>query len=307
MISVIICTRNRADSLRRMLESITKLTCPSDGGMEIVVVDNNSTDATRKAIEDFRHNSGLDVQYVFEPEPGLSHARNAGIRGSRGDIIAFTDDDMVLGAEWIRALAQECSEHPDTAMFFGRTLPIRTDMPKLSVKELDSAQVYAFPCDPGDPGPGNNMVLRRTVVKTVGEFDATLGAGSSLPAAEDTDYTYRVLRAGNIVRYCPAILAYHNHDRLSSRKVRQLLVNYGKGRGGFYCKHILRGDAWAAKTCYWEIRAFAKQLFIPTSAGRAVAHLYGLVVGAVVRVSIELRVLGARVLGRSLRVVGAQP
>lgn len=306
MISVIICTRNRAESLKRMLQSLAKLSCPIDLDMEIVVVDNNSTDATRMIVEDFRQKSGLGVQYVFEAELGLSHARNAGIQGSRGDIIAFTDDDMVLSADWITAITKECSKHSDTAMFFGRTAPMRSDVPKLAVKELDSDAVYVFPCDPGDPGPGNNMVLRRSVVKTVGEFDTTLGAGSSLKAAEDTDYTYRVLRAGNIVRYCPAILAYHDHDRLSLQKVRQLQVNYGKGKGGFYCKHILRRDAWAAKSCYWEIRAFAKELFKTGSSGRAGAHLYGLVVGAIVRISIEIQELGTRILGRSPKVVGAQ-
>ena len=80
MISIIICTCNRGNSLKQTLISIGEMSVPSDISWELIVVDNNSTDATAEVIEEFARESGLNVRYVFERNQGLSHARNAGIK-----------------------------------------------------------------------------------------------------------------------------------------------------------------------------------------------------------------------------------
>src|ERR1700740_724454 len=91
MISIIICTRNPSESLRRTLESIDQLSCPEGLRWELVIVDNNSTDQTRGVVERFNEDSGVDVRYVFEPRKGASHARNTGMQKARGEIIALID------------------------------------------------------------------------------------------------------------------------------------------------------------------------------------------------------------------------
>jgi glycosyltransferase involved in cell wall biosynthesis len=301
MISVIVCTRNRSASLRRTLDKIKELSCPEGLQWEVIVVDNNSTDDTRAAVESFSQTSGLDVQYVFEGNQGQSYARNAGMRKARGEIVAFTDDDVFVDREWLLHIAEECSEYPSVAMFFGQTRLARPNQAKLSIREGDSAVTYCFPCNPAEPGCGNNMILRKSILSSVEGFDPTFGPGTKLPAADDIEFTFRVLRSGGTVRYCPKILVYHDHDRLTPTAVRSLLFNYGIARGGYYCKHVLRGDRWATKMCYWEICGFLRGLFRKSDTMRALIHLTGMVEGFFIRSGTEIKALlsGTRVPGES--------
>jgi len=279
MISVILCTRNRCAPLQRALSTVAGLSFGQGCKWELIVVDNGSTDFTKEVVETFAAGSRLDIRYVFEGRKGLSHARNAGIGQARGEIIAFIDDDMVLQADWLEAIARESSARPDVSMFFGQTRAMRPELAKLSVKEDAAEKTYVFPSDPGEPGCGNNMMLRKETFAKVGEFDVALGAGSTIGSSEDTDYTYRVLRAGGLVAYCPSILAYHDHDRVSSEKIRRLLFDYGRGRGGFYGKHILKGDGWAVKNCFWEVQCFCRKLLRKDETIRAFLHLIGMSIG----------------------------
>jgi glycosyltransferase involved in cell wall biosynthesis len=288
MISIIICTRNRSVSLGRTLESIRVLTSPPDTTWELVVVDNNSSDDTRAVVERFAEGFGQSVKYVFEERRGLSCARNAGLRRARGEIIAFTDDDMVVEREWLVHIAQQCAAHPSVAMYFGQTSVMHPNQPRLAIREGDLPITYRSPCAPNEPGSGNNMILRRAVLSSVVEFDPALGAGTRLGSSEDTDFTYRVLRSGGIVRYCPEIFALHDHDRLSPSAVRSLLFVYGRGRGGFFCKHIVRFDLWVTKLFYWEARCFLRLLFHRSDTSRALLHLAGLTTGFLMRLGMEI-------------------
>jgi glycosyltransferase involved in cell wall biosynthesis len=282
-ISIIVCTRNRSQRLKGTLDSIARLEGCQSWEWELVVVDNNSIDDTKSVIECFAATTGVAVHYVWEGRRGLSYARNAGIQAARGEIIAFTDDDVLLDPGWLAHIARESSEHASVAMYFGQTHLLRADVPPIAIREGDSPVTYRFPCSPSDPGSGNNMILRKALLASVGAFDTTLGAGTSLGAGEDTDFTYRVLRSGGTVRYCPSILAFHDHDRLSTRAVRRLLFMYGKGRGAFYCKHILARDSWAAKMFCWEFRDFLKGTIQQGRGIRSLLHLSGLLVGFFMR------------------------
>jgi glycosyltransferase involved in cell wall biosynthesis len=291
MISIIVCTRNRSASLRRTLDKMKGLVCPEGLQWEIIVVDNNSTDDTKAAVDSFRQTSGLDVRYVFEGCRGTSYARNAGMREARGEFIAITDDDILVDREWLVQIARECIENPSVDMFFGQTRVARPGMAKIAIKEIDSPTTYRFPSNPGEAGASNNMVLRKSILSSLGGFDPTLGPGTKLPAAEDLEFTFRVLRSGRTVRYSPKIVAYHDHDRLTPTAVRSLLFNYGIGRGGYYCKHILRRDLWATKLCYWELCGFLRRCFKKDDTIRAVTHLRGMLKGFIIRMGIEIEVL----------------
>jgi glycosyltransferase involved in cell wall biosynthesis len=301
MISIVVCTRNRSASLKRTLDKMKELVGPEGVQWEIIVVDNKSRDDTRTTIESFSKNSGLDIQYLFEGNPGLSNARNAGMRKARGEIIAFTDDDVLVDRRWLIQIAEECAEHPSVAMFFGNTRLARLGQAKLSVRGGDLPVTYRFPCNPAEPGAGNNMILRKSILSSIGGFDPTLGAGSKLRAAEDTEFTFRVLRSGAAVRYCPKIVVHHDHDRLSPAAIRSLLFSYGIARGGYYCKYILRRDLWATKLCYWELCGFLRGIFKKGDTIRAIIHLTGLAEGFLIRLGMEVKAMlnGTRVPGGS--------
>ena len=103
-ISVVICTHNRASSLRVTLETLRQMDVPSETEWELLLVDNNSNDRSRGEIEAFADRTNLNIRYIWEPRIGKSYALNRGIGEARGEIIAFTDDDVLVSREWLREL-----------------------------------------------------------------------------------------------------------------------------------------------------------------------------------------------------------
>jgi len=121
-ISVILPTYNRATSLRATLESFSRLSLPSDLKWELLVVDNNSTDGTHEVIETLAKSASFPVRYVWEKRQGRSAALNAGIAIAKGDIIAFTDDDVLLHPDWLSSL-KSTFDRFDCAAVAGRVVP----------------------------------------------------------------------------------------------------------------------------------------------------------------------------------------
>lgn len=122
LVSVVICTRNRAASLARTLESLVRAESAAHAAWELIVVDNGSTDETKDTIEGFVDR--LPVRRVWQPVAGLSNARNAGVLATRGDYIVWTDDDVIVHEGWLAAWCRAFREYPDEALFGGRTEPL---------------------------------------------------------------------------------------------------------------------------------------------------------------------------------------
>lgn len=121
-ISVAICTRNRAQSLERTLQSLTQLHIRAETDWELLVVDNGSSDGTASLISNFADR--LPVRYVFEPVPGLSNARNRAADEARGEYLVWTDDDVLPEPEWLAAYVDAFRRYPDAAVFGGKILPL---------------------------------------------------------------------------------------------------------------------------------------------------------------------------------------
>lgn len=117
-VGVIIPTRNRADLLHHALEALSRQTRAPD---EVIVVDNGSTDHTRQVAEQF--SGRLPIRYLFEPTPGAGQARNAGIRQSTSDILAFTDDDCIPDENWLHFIELDFLRDPHIGMVAGRVTP----------------------------------------------------------------------------------------------------------------------------------------------------------------------------------------
>lgn len=108
--TVAVCTWNRAALLPGALERLARVR-PPPGAWEVLVVDNNSTDDTESVLEAFA--GRLPLRRAFEPEQGLSHARNTAVRLARGDYIVWTDDDALVDADWLTAYGRAVEQHPD--------------------------------------------------------------------------------------------------------------------------------------------------------------------------------------------------
>src|SRR5882762_1539701 len=103
-ITVVVCTYNRCQTLKKTIESVAAQTLSQSLGWEILVVDNNSSDETRQVVENFRRHHPERFHYLFEPQQGISYARNAGIRHAQGEILAFIDDDETAETGWLQNL-----------------------------------------------------------------------------------------------------------------------------------------------------------------------------------------------------------
>ena len=215
-ISVVVCTYNRAEMLEdtlRSWENVEKGDCRA----ELVVVDNNSTDGTRKVVEAFEKTHGDNLNYVFEPNPGLSFARNKGIEVAHGRIIAFVDDDIFFREDWLQALASAFDRHPEADGIGGCSIPLfESPIPDWLTDDLgmfygstlsgNTEKQMVFPEHPF----GVNMAFRRKVFDRVGKFNTRLGRiRKSLLSNEEKELFYRIDQAGMFILYAPGAVLYH--------------------------------------------------------------------------------------------------
>ena len=121
LITVAICTLNRAVSVRRTIESLAAMEVPDNLPWEVLVVNNNCTDHTDAVIASFA--GRLPIRREFEPRRGLSNARNRAVDAADGDYIVWTDDDVVVGIGWLLAYAEAFSRWPQAAVFGGPITP----------------------------------------------------------------------------------------------------------------------------------------------------------------------------------------
>jgi glucosyl-dolichyl phosphate glucuronosyltransferase len=214
-ISVIISTYNRSASLKRTLDHIDQIQIPEDLNWELIVVDNNSTDDTREVVERFLTQTKTICRYIHECRQGLSFARNTGIQHALGEIIVFTDDDVIVDKNWIRNISEAFGKH-DAACIGGKILP-QWEKPCpvwLKGKLLE----YLALCDYGNETVrmseprvwGANLGIRASIFRKYGLFNTGLGhTGGKLYGGEEQQYLERLLDSGERIIYCPDILVHH--------------------------------------------------------------------------------------------------
>jgi glycosyltransferase involved in cell wall biosynthesis len=286
--SIVLCTYNRADILPISLEWLNNLELPAEEPVELVIVDNASTDSTPQVIKSFARASQFLVKHVFEPRPGLSAARNAGIQAASGRIIVFTDDDCLVSSTWLLDLETAYRNDPGLSGVGGRVelydlrdlaLTIRTSE---TTSEANARNIFAQVL-------GCNMSFRSPLFDEHGAFDEAFGAGSRLRSAEDSDFLYRLVKSGKRIQYSPTAVVFHAHGRRSESDAKSLSKNYVIGRGGFYCKHIFSGDKQILKQAYWEMRRSLLGSLKPSGAMRPLRNLGYLVFGMALYVPIHVR------------------
>ena len=252
LVSIIVCTRNRSVSLDATLASFGRLEIPSGLSIEVVVVDNDSTDETKMVIEKYTNSTHFVVHYVFEKRPGLARCRNRGISSAAGTLLLFTDDDCLPDPGWL-SKAVGLIDRTMRQVIGGRVeLHNAQDLP-LTIKTSPIREVYAGSLLPGFIH-GCNMIVGRMVIAEIGGFDQRFGAGTSLIAAEDTDFLYRAYRKGIPVIYDPDPLVYHDHGRRRPDEEDRLMRGYMTGIGALCTKFAATGDFFLAKSSYWQMR-----------------------------------------------------
>lgn len=240
-ISLLVCTRDRAAALARCLDAIAVAAGRADAPVELVLVDNGSSDNTSALVSDWAaSNSALDVTIVDEPVPGLSRARNAGLARARYDIVAMTDDDCLVREDYFARVLEKYVSDPTPRIIGGRVeLGDPMDLP-ITIKTDREPRLYRSGSRPGGFIMGANFTMHREVVDKLGPFDERFGAGGTFKAAEDTDYIVRADLAGYRVEYSPDFVVDHYHGRRGAGDAMKLSEGYYFGDGALYAKHLLR-------------------------------------------------------------------
>jgi len=253
VLTAAVCTRNHASQLPECLNAIAALDYPPHL-LDVLIVDNApEDDSTRDVAARY-----ASFRYVREPRPGLDWARNRAILECRGEIVAYTDDDVSVDAGWARAIAAAFEEEPHAMCVTGLVVPDEIDTVAQRLFEVYggfnrgfSRWVYRVDVDAGEHaarsyggtgrfGTGANMAFRRAFFEREGLFDPALDVGTPASGGGDLEMFFRVLRAGHALVYEPAALVRHRHRRERSA-LRTQLANNGIG---FYAYLVRTAQAY---------------------------------------------------------------
>jgi len=271
-LSIVVPTRNRAGKLDALLRALAALEVPA-GGLEAFVVDNGSTDETPQVLAWWAPRFPFPLRPLAEPRPGVSRARNAGVAAASAPIVAFLDDDCLPEPDWAAAILAAFAADARLAAVGGRVeLKSPEDAPiglRLGrERERMTGMWGAFGLL-----IGANAAYRRDVLAAAGGFDARLGPGTGIPAAEDSDLIWRVFLTGRPLVYEPGVLVRHDHGRKpGAGEALRIRRNYVVGRGAFYAKHGLKGDGQVLRQAYYEVRKLLAGAFKGTAAERSKAR-----------------------------------
>jgi glycosyltransferase involved in cell wall biosynthesis len=251
-ITVVICTRERPGALARCLDSLLTQDYPD---FKILVVDNAPvTEATAEIVRSAARRG--PVSYLREPKAGLSFARNAALGATRGETVAWIDDDEYADPNWLAEIARAFADHPEADVVSGVIVPAELEtQSQLWFEQFgghskgrgfkpdkfspDTAHIQS-PLYPLPPfGTGANMTFRPGVIERVGGWDTALGAGTPAMGSEDTLAFMEVLNAGGTVVYQPSAVTFHYH-RQDFAGLEKQMVGYGTGLTAAYTSLLLR-------------------------------------------------------------------
>lgn len=221
-ISILIATFNRAELLDRALQSLTNQILPKGIDVELLVIDNNSSDGTRSVIEKWIPRFSFPARYLFEKNQGRSFALNRGIDEAKGDLIYFLDDDVIVDAQWITKMAKAFERYPDAMGFGGRVVPIWPDqVPKwLLISGQRRLKVITPETDMGEkdrlfleseaPVGCNSAYRRQVFFEDKIRFRTDLGyIGDKVIPGEDTEIAYEVMSKGHSIIYVHDAIVHH--------------------------------------------------------------------------------------------------
>jgi GT2 family glycosyltransferase len=279
-VSVIICSRNRPGFLLEAVRSVLKA---DEVPGELVVVD--QSDVASEALRSMDHVRSCRIRYLWSSERGVSRGRNAGLRIATGEVVAFTDDDVLVDRAWLGALVRPLAQSGLRSVTTGRVLPFAEAIPGIGAPTLVVSEAPAEYRGriAKDVLQAGNMALYREVLLQLEGFDERLGPGTDFPAGEDNDLGFRLLSAGCVICYEPKAVIYHREWH-SVAEYRSLRWRYGIGQGAYYAKHLKQSRGYMLGRLFrllgrHSTLAFRRALREPRAATGHLAYIGGLFTG----------------------------
>ena len=231
LITVAIATCNRADILKRSLTCLIDQNFEQAGGYEVLTIDNGSTDRTEEIVRTFEQANGkaVQVRYVREEQKGLPFVRNMAVRESRGEWLAFFDDDQLTDPNWLETLYQTAISQDARFVGGARDLQIEVKDPLPLAKESrkllgETSHQEAQPYHAKFLPSTGNVLIHKSIFDEVGMFDSDV-----LDGGEDSDFFSRVVSKGIKGVYNPKALVHHliTANRLEADYMKWIAYRHG--------------------------------------------------------------------------------
>lgn len=255
--AVVVATRDRTDSLRRCLESLAASSRVPD---QVIVADSAPADElTAEMIAEWNGSQDLSIGYVRADRPGLAVAHNAALPLVHSDVVAFTDDDVIVDRHWLGELVGAFDRAPDVACVTGAIMPAEIETwpqewvesttgfnkghePRIFDLETNRPDDPLFPFTAGSMGSGANMAFDTAWLKADGGFDEALGTGTVALGGDDLRSFYDVVTSGHQLVYAPSAMIFHHHHRTDDAIARQC-YGYGAGLSAFLTSVVVDDPA----------------------------------------------------------------
>jgi glycosyltransferase involved in cell wall biosynthesis len=269
-VSVVICTWNRAGLLDQTLERLHQLRIPEGVQWELVVVNNNCTDHTDDVIA--RHAGHLPIVHLHEARPGKGHACNLALARAGGDLVAWTDDDVLVDPGWIEGLVSAARAHPEVVGFAGPIEPWFVQEPDPDLAEAFPALSTGF-CGL-DLGPesrlltdkeyvwGANMAFRSSGVRGLTYNTAVGPMPNKLMLCDDMAYIDKVRKAGGVMLWVPGMRVRHYVDPARMTLPYLEEYNYGLGESRARIAGPPKGPALFGRTLWVVFKCLAAYLLL---------------------------------------------
>lgn len=212
LISVIICTYNRASLLKNCLQSLEKQIADKKN-YEVIVIDNNSTDNTKEIVKDFVK-SQANIKIVTEKNLGRSQARNRGWKEAKGKYVAYIDDDALADSDWVEQIILFIKKNPKINAFGGpysrfslKTIPAWIPKNYFTLNLGNNIKILNFK---NEWISGSNMIFNKLVFKKYGGFNTNFGGkGDKIIYGEETEFLARLKKTKEPIFYVPKIRVKH--------------------------------------------------------------------------------------------------
>lgn len=262
LVSIVVATHNRTDSLPKALDSLLAQVYPH---FEVIVVDNAPSNTATAELVQRRYQQlpeGRSVRYIREDRPGLAIAHNRGLQAVRAPIVAFTDDDVCADRNWLAELVRGFSHGEKVGCVTGMIFPAELETPAQGwIEQFGFSKGFAQhlydlkthrPANPLHPytagtfGSGANMAFRTEVLCAIGGFDPALGAGSKAMGGDDLEAFFQTIIHGYQLVYNPSAIVHHWHRR-DYAGLRRQAYGYGVGLTAYLTKTL-----WERPTRLWD-------------------------------------------------------
>jgi GT2 family glycosyltransferase len=255
-VTVVIATRDRVSSLQACIRSVLALDYPH---YDVIVVDNAPKSSETADFMHANFPNSTKVRYLREDVPGLAIAHNRALKNVESTIVAFTDDDVIVNATWLREIVANFQRDPQIGCVTGMILPYEIETPpQLWIEQFggfgkgyqrilfdmkeNHPDDFLFPYSAGRFGSGANMAFRTSILKEIGGFDPALGAGTLAKGGDDLAVFFDVITKGYRLVYEPRAILYHKHRR-DYPGLAQQAYGYGVGLSAFLMKTIIDNPA----------------------------------------------------------------